>query len=189
MKTKNTINKIHLVRSLLFLSLLLFTFCQEGSEEIIQDNEAIIKKDSQITMLMKTAVMDDDNDDQCLEYKYPLAFYVYYPNSKSIETIVIYNDDELIDFFENLTIEDQISIDFPKVLLGVDGEEVAITNLTGLKDTLQVAVDACSGNPDYESCDNNNKKAYVCHDGNTICISVNAIQTHLDHGDVLGQCN
>ena len=37
-------------------------------------------------------------------------------------------------------------------------------------------------------CDDKKKKAYVCHNGNTICISVNAVQTHLNHGDVLGQC-
>ena len=39
-------------------------------------------------------------------------------------------------------------------------------------------------------CDNNpkNRKVYVCHDGNTICISVNALQEHLDHGDYLGAC-
>ena len=189
MKTQYKQNKKFSVSYFLFLPFLFLTFCQEGNEEIIQDTQMVITKDSQITMLMKTAVMDDANDDQCLEYKYPIAFYAYYPKSESIETIVIYSDDELIDFFENLTKADQISIDFPVVLLGVDGEEVAITNLTGLKDTLQVAVDACSGDPNYESCDNNNKKAYVCHDGNTICISVNTVQTHLDHGDLLGECN
>ena len=39
-------------------------------------------------------------------------------------------------------------------------------------------------------CDNNpkNRKVYVCHRGNTICISVNALQEHLDHGDYLGAC-
>ena len=40
-------------------------------------------------------------------------------------------------------------------------------------------------------CDNNpnNRKVYVCHNGNTICISVNALDTHLGHGDYLGTCN
>ena len=40
-------------------------------------------------------------------------------------------------------------------------------------------------------CDNNpnNRKVYVCHNGNTMCISVNALNTHLDHGDILGTCN
>lgn len=37
-------------------------------------------------------------------------------------------------------------------------------------------------------CDNKQKKAYVCHNGNTLCVSVNAVQAHLNHGDYLGEC-
>ena len=38
-------------------------------------------------------------------------------------------------------------------------------------------------------CGNKNKKVLVCHKGNTICISKNAVQTHLNnHGDYLGNC-
>lgn len=38
-------------------------------------------------------------------------------------------------------------------------------------------------------CDDKKKKAYVCHNGNTLCVSVNAVQAHLNHGDYLGQCS
>lgn len=38
-------------------------------------------------------------------------------------------------------------------------------------------------------CDDQKKKAYVCHNGNTICVSVNAVPSHLNHGDYLGQCS
>jgi N-acetylneuraminic acid mutarotase len=34
-----------------------------------------------------------------------------------------------------------------------------------------------------------NKKVYVCHKGETICVSENALKTHLDHGDYLGECS
>ncbi|MBK9017951.1 MAG: T9SS type A sorting domain-containing protein [Saprospiraceae bacterium] len=44
-------------------------------------------------------------------------------------------------------------------------------------------------------CGNNNDKVFVCHvppgnpgNANTICISPNAVQVHLDHGDYLGEC-
>ncbi len=33
------------------------------------------------------------------------------------------------------------------------------------------------------------KKVFVCHNGNTLNISVNAVQAHLDHGDKLGPCS
>lgn len=40
-------------------------------------------------------------------------------------------------------------------------------------------------------CGNNNDKVLICHSGNnpnTICISPNAVQAHLNHGDYLGPC-
>jgi hypothetical protein len=40
-------------------------------------------------------------------------------------------------------------------------------------------------------CDNNpnSRKVYVCHNGNTNCVSENAVQTFLNKGDKLGQCD
>lgn len=42
----------------------------------------------------------------------------------------------------------------------------------------------------YDFCHKNNKKVYICHKGQTICVSINAIWGHLNqHGvDYLGQC-
>jgi hypothetical protein len=40
----------------------------------------------------------------------------------------------------------------------------------------------------YCSNNNNSEKIKVCHDGNTICISESAVETHLAHGDFLGPC-
>lgn len=37
-------------------------------------------------------------------------------------------------------------------------------------------------------CGNNNNKVAVCHNGKTICISSDAVQNHLNHGDYLGLC-
>ncbi len=45
------------------------------------------------------------------------------------------------------------------------------------------------GNPtQYTYCGNNNQKVLVCHNGHTICISINAVPAHLAHGDQLGSC-
>jgi Putative metal-binding motif/Secretion system C-terminal sorting domain len=34
----------------------------------------------------------------------------------------------------------------------------------------------------------NNVKVNICHNGHTLCVSVNAVAAHLAHGDYLGQC-
>lgn len=37
-------------------------------------------------------------------------------------------------------------------------------------------------------CSADHKKVYVCHNGHTICINVDDLQSHLNHGDYLGPC-
>ena len=189
MITLNQITRAVLLRPLKYLPFLFFTFCQEGSEEIVQSTNEAMTKDSETVFLMKSAITDVPNDGQCLEYKYPVSFYVYYPESKTIETIVNNSDEELIEFFEQLKNVDQISIDFPFALLGINDEETIINDLIGLHETLKIAVEACSGSSNFDFCDDNNKKVNICHNGNTLCVSVDAIQAHLDHGDTQGSCN
>ncbi len=43
---------------------------------------------------------------------------------------------------------------------------------------------------EYQYCQDNNKKVYICHNGVTICVSVNAIWGHMTHheDDYLGRC-
>ena len=38
-------------------------------------------------------------------------------------------------------------------------------------------------------CGNKNDKVQVCHNGNVLCISSNAVSAHLSHGDKLGACS
>ncbi|MBI1225140.1 MAG: VWA domain-containing protein [Bacteroidetes bacterium] len=42
--------------------------------------------------------------------------------------------------------------------------------------------------PAYWVCHSNGQKVSMCHDGSTICVNVNAVQAHLNHGDFLGPC-
>ena len=34
----------------------------------------------------------------------------------------------------------------------------------------------------------NNEKVFMCHDGNTLCVSENSLASHLAHGDYIGPC-
>jgi len=57
------------------------------------------------------------------------------------------------------------------------------TDKNGCKGTDQVTVFV-----NDVRCGNKNDKVMVCHKGETICISANAVKAHLQHGDVLGGC-
>ena len=190
MKTKIMNIRFDLLGYLLFLPLLLFFSCQESIEEISLNAESVIYKDSKIVSLMKSALKSDD-DDQCVEFKYPIGLYVYYAGSRSIETRVIDSDESLFSFFDEMTNTDQLNIDFPFQLIGNDDEVTIIDNLTELEETLQIVVDACRGEVDYDFCDDKNKKVYICHKGQTLCISINAIWGHINNheDDYIGKCD
>ena len=190
MKPKIMNIRFDLLGYLLFLPLLLFFSCQESIEEISLNAESVIYKDSKIVSLMKSALKSDD-DDQCVEFKYPIGLYVYYAGSRSIETRVIDSDESLFSFFDEMTNTDQLNIDFPFELIGNDDEVTIIDNLTELEETLQIVVDACRGEVDYDFCDDKNKKVYICHKGQTLCISINAIWGHINNheDDYIGKCD
>lgn len=179
-------NKLAYVKYLLpLIFLLALTFCQQATEDVVENDNAAMTVESKLAVLMKSAVTEDEDNEQCVEFQYPIGLYVYYDGSHNIETYVINSDEELFEFFDLLTAGDQISIDFPVYLKDLDGANITIADQAQLEQTLQTAVDACR---DGEFCDSD-KKVSVCHNGHTICISVSALQTHLDHGDTEGECD
>lgn len=60
---------------------------------------------------------------------------------------------------------------------------VTVTDAAGCTATDQVTVLVVDA-----TCGNKNDKVLVCHNGQEICISANAVQAHLNHGDYLGSC-
>lgn len=61
---------------------------------------------------------------------------------------------------------------------------VTVTDAVGCSQTLSETITVVP-----TACGNNNDKMLVCHNGNTLCVSANAVAAHLGHGDYLGACN
>ena len=187
---KTTSKRLSIVIGMyLILPLVLISSCQEkGSDIVNPTSEVTFTKFSEISTLLKMAVEPAD-DDQCVKYQYPITFFAQLSSSEPIVSISINSDEELFDFFDQLSSSDEIRIDLPMTLIGEDDVETQVSTLDELEEILEVIVDACSGDQSYEYCHPNNKKVYICHNGNTLCVSVNAINAHLEHGDTLGQCD
>ena len=60
---------------------------------------------------------------------------------------------------------------------------VTVTDANGCTTTCEVTITVID-----VRCGNNNNKVLVCHNGHTICVSANAVPTHLGHSDQLGNC-
>lgn len=160
-------------------------------------------------------------DGQCTEFEYLITFYAYSSDSTTPEAVIIKNDEELIAFFSALTADNQFFITYPITLLDVDGGATVINDYPDLEGILTMLVNACNadnddgsddgdgsdggdgssdgdgsdgGDIEYEYCGNGNNpnaKVIICHNGQTICISINAIWGHMAHhsDDYYGSCN
>ena len=61
---------------------------------------------------------------------------------------------------------------------------VIITDANGCQTSATIDISSVN-----VQCGNSGNKVMVCHNGNEVCISSNAVQAHLNHGDKLGSCN
>ena len=61
---------------------------------------------------------------------------------------------------------------------------VIITDAKGCQTSASIDVSAIN-----VQCGNSGDKVMVCHNGQETCISLSAVQAHLNHGDKLGSCN
>lgn len=179
-------------RSIRFLAFVLvlsfFTYCS-SEEEVVTEVETHLTKDSNVVDLIKKAVLENNVGEQCVNYKYPICFMVKKPNTTNYKIEKINSDSDLNKFFSEITNNDKIRIDFPISLKDDEDKETPITSIEDLESTLKITLDACNGVVDYDYCDTKKKKVNICHNGKTLCVSINALKAHLDHGDVLGKCN
>ena len=162
----------------------------------------------------KVGAKSFNEESQCTEFVYPMTFYAYSSDAEEPAPVIINSNEELVNFLTSLTSGQEFFIVYPVTLVDVDGVETVINDYPDLEGVLTMAVDACQGNDDsdddsdgddgdddsgdddsddieYEYCGNNNKKVVICHNGQTICISINAIWGHMQHheDDYFGTCN
>ena len=168
MKKKTIQFKLSKFKYLLFLPILLFSFCESNFEEISFGSENKLTKDAMVLSLMKSAVRSDLNktssksagtaeEDQCTHFLYPMTFEVYSGDDPTPQLMEITSDEELISFIDTLiasTTNYEFYIFFPITLLDTDGVETVLTDLNELEGTLQMAVDACASFTDDSSEDN-----------------------------------
>lgn len=92
----------------------------------------------------------EDDDIECIDFKYPFRISVFNPNNEVVETVVIENDRQLYRFVERIEDNDIVRIIFPITLVLADGVEIVINSLDALEDALENAIDDCDEDDDYD---------------------------------------
>jgi len=93
---------------------------------------------------------DEDDDIECIDFKYPIEFNTYDASNQIAGSIAINNDEELFNFVNQLKKEELVGLKFPVTLIQSDGSELRITNFDELEDAIEDAEDDCDEDDDND---------------------------------------
>ncbi len=92
----------------------------------------------------------DDDDIECIDFKYPITLYTFDINEVRTGTVVVESDEDLRKFFAGLEEDDLISIDFPVTLVNYDGMEFIVDSNAELANAIERAKDVCDEDDDND---------------------------------------
>ena len=122
---------------------------------ILSDHEEVfIENRESLEALILTCKGDNEEDDdiECIDFKYPLAFSIFNPNIQVIDVVTIENDRELHHFIKRIRNEVGFlaSLNFPVTLKLADGNEIVVNNNDELQRTMEEAKDSCDEDDDND---------------------------------------
>jgi hypothetical protein len=93
---------------------------------------------------------EDDDDIECIDFKYPISYSIFNTSDNRFDTVVINSDREMFQFIEELDSNDVVSLDFPITLLYSDGSEIEINSMIALEDALFAGAQFCDEDDDND---------------------------------------
>ncbi len=106
----------------------------------------------------------DDDDIECIDFKYPITLYTFDINEVQTGNVVVESDKDLRRFFAGLDEDDLISIDFPVTLINYDGTEIVVDSNAELANAIELAKEACDEDDDndYNDDDFEDDRLDIC---------------------------
>ncbi len=91
-----------------------------------------------------------DDDNECIDFVYPVNVYTLSINEQQTGLITIQNDEEMRKFFTGLDENDLVSLEFPVQLLLHDGTRIEVQSNAELESAIELARDACDEDDDID---------------------------------------
>ncbi len=95
----------------------------------------------------------EDNDIECVDFKFPLSISIYDSENQLADVITIDDDKELYKFIHDLDDQDFAGFNFPITVILSGGDEMVIMDNDELEDILKNAIDACDEDDDNDHND------------------------------------
>ena len=118
--------------------------------ELSDYTEVTIENKEQLEEYVEACENTEDDDIECVDFKYPLFYSVFDSNQNTIETVEIKNDRQMFRFIKNIQPTDIISLNFPITVVFTDETEMVINNMDELEDALESGIEFCDEDDDND---------------------------------------
>ncbi|MFC4720741.1 hypothetical protein ACFO5O_00290 [Geojedonia litorea] len=115
--------------------------------------EVVVNSRAELDALRHRSPNEEDDDIECIDFKYPLSISVYNANFQVIDVVTIENDRALFRFIRNLEGGVLASLNFPVTMIYHDGSTVEVHNNQELENVINAAKDECDEDDDNDHND------------------------------------
>lgn len=113
--------------------------------------EIVINNEEELEELADECVeFGNDDDIECLDFVYPITLNVFDSVTQVAEVIIVTNDEDFFDFFDDPESTEIVSIEFPIAVLLFDSTQVEINNLKELENIIEDVEDECDEDDDND---------------------------------------
>jgi hypothetical protein len=113
--------------------------------------EVIINGEDELDDIRKGCTGDGDDDDiECVDFRFPLTIFGYDAENQLSEVITITNDRQLYEFFDEIGEDEFYTFEFPLVLVLAGNGEIVAGNNDELEDIIEDAGDDCDEDDDID---------------------------------------
>ena len=123
------------------------TIITENHEKIVIENKAHLED----IIATCRGENEEDDDIECIDFKYPISFSVYDRNFQVIDVVAVENDFQLHRFIKRvIDAEVLASLNFPVTMVLADGSEITVNNNFELERAIEEAKDTCDEDDDND---------------------------------------
>ncbi len=116
-------------------------------------SKIVIESNSQFEHLIGSCTNGEDDDIECIDFKYPLLISTYNTLNIKADIQEINSDEELFHFLHQMKESDIVGINFPITLLLSSGNEIEVNDNIELNNIIAEAKDYCDEDDDIDHND------------------------------------
>jgi hypothetical protein len=125
--------------------------------------QVVVNSQAELDDLRSHNSNEDDDDIECVDFKYPITISIYNLNFQVIDVVTINSDEQLHHFIRNLEGGVLASLNFPVTMVYEDGSTIEVHNNTELENVMKEARNACDEDDDNDWNDDDFTKERLDH--------------------------